>query len=158
MARTINEIKAEMTAQFVANAQVKEEYGLTDGATFDANFMPTTLESILFYCVAFGVWVMEKLYDEMRTDVSSYFRAMRPYTIDWYAEHSREYSESIVDSWVFASVERNGAVRLEVGMLQGDEIVPLDDGADLVDFAAWWDTQKVAGVHLDIYNWTGQFV
>ncbi|MDR1737979.1 MAG: hypothetical protein LBR66_04065 [Candidatus Symbiothrix sp.] len=158
MARTISEIKAEMTAQFVADATVKEEYGLTEGATFDANFTPTTLESILFYCVAFGVWVMEKLYDEMRSDVSTYFRAMRPYTIDWYAEHSREFSEYIVDLWVFASAERNGAVRLEVGMLQGGEIVPLDDSADLADFTAWWETQKVAGVQLDIYNWTGELV
>lgn len=63
MARTIAEIKQEMTDAFMGESVVREKYGFSSTDTFDTRFSKVSIEGLLFYVVAFGVWVLEKLFD-----------------------------------------------------------------------------------------------
>ena len=52
MARSINDIKKTMTDAFMADADIREKYGLTADDTFDDSFSSVSLEKILFYIIA----------------------------------------------------------------------------------------------------------
>ena len=57
MARTIAEIKQEMTDAWMAEGAVRERYGLSGSDTFEGKFSKVSIEGLLFYVVAFGIWV-----------------------------------------------------------------------------------------------------
>ena len=46
--RTIKEIKASMTADFLADATIREMYGLEVGDRFEDKFSTVSLENIMF--------------------------------------------------------------------------------------------------------------
>ncbi|MFV0505896.1 MAG: hypothetical protein ACK5L5_04185, partial [Bacteroidales bacterium] len=69
MARTIAEIKTEMTNSFIADITVIEKYELEEGKTFEQQFSKVSLESILFYIVAVAVWTLESLFELHSKDV-----------------------------------------------------------------------------------------
>lgn len=81
MARTIAEIKNEITEAWTAEAIVKETYGLTDGATFAGSFSKVSIESILFYVIAMAVWTIEKLVDKHKAVITEMLALQRPHTL-----------------------------------------------------------------------------
>ena len=52
MARTINDIKKQMTDAFMADDAVRESYGFVEGDTFNGKFSSVSIESIIFYIIA----------------------------------------------------------------------------------------------------------
>ena len=84
MARTIAEIKQGMTDRFMAEEAVRERYGLTSGDTFESKFSKVSIEGLLLYVVAFGIWVVERLMDEHRTAVEGMLAERLPHTARWY--------------------------------------------------------------------------
>lgn len=48
MARTIAEIKKEMTDAYMSNSIIRDLYGITGDADFDSVFSPVSIESTLF--------------------------------------------------------------------------------------------------------------
>ena len=52
MARTIAEIKKEMTDAYISNSIIRDIYGITGDADFDSVFSPVSIESTLFYIFA----------------------------------------------------------------------------------------------------------
>ncbi|MEN9570898.1 MAG: hypothetical protein RL172_2129 [Bacteroidota bacterium] len=69
MARTVSDIKKEMTDVFVANTNVQAAYGLTPGKTFEEEFSVASIESILFYCLAFGLFVIYSFFDLFKKEI-----------------------------------------------------------------------------------------
>ena len=63
MARSIQEIKRSMTAAFVADKHIREQYDLQEQATFEDSFSVVSIESILFFIVAACCYVLECLFD-----------------------------------------------------------------------------------------------
>ena len=91
MARSINEIKAEIASAFLAQDVVRSAYGLDDSATFDKAFSPVSIESILFYVVASCIWVVESLFDRHKSEVEEKIEALRPHTLRWYVAKTLDY-------------------------------------------------------------------
>ena len=91
MARSINEIKAEIAAAFISQEVVRSAYGLDDNATFDKVFSPVSIESVLFYVVASCIWVVECLFDRHRDEVETQIEALRPHTLRWYVSKTLAY-------------------------------------------------------------------
>ena len=91
MARTITEIKAEITSAFISQETVRSKYGLDDNATFDKAFSPISLESVMFYVVASCIWVLETLFDKHRVEVDERIEALRPHTLRWYVAKTLDY-------------------------------------------------------------------
>lgn len=89
--RTVSEIKKSITDTFIADSTVIAKYNLEAGKTFEEQFSTVSIESILFYCVAFCVWLHESLFDQFRTDVSAELIEKRAPTREWYANKAKDF-------------------------------------------------------------------
>ena len=67
-----------MTDRFMADSAVQERYGFTSSDTFDGKFSKVSIEGLLFYVVAFGIWVLEKLFDTHKEEVSTMLADLTP--------------------------------------------------------------------------------
>jgi hypothetical protein len=91
MARTIGEIKKQMTDEFISNSDIIEKYGLGSTKTFDEQFSKASLESILFYIFAFCAWTVESLFDTRRAEVLRIIETMKPRSQAWYAAKAKAF-------------------------------------------------------------------
>lgn len=98
MARTIAEIKRTMTDAFMADATVREKYGLKEGDTFGGSFSAVSLESILFHIVAACCWVLETLLDGHKADVDAKVSSAVVASVPWYYKTARafQYGDALV--------------------------------------------------------------
>lgn len=84
MARTIAEIKQEMTEAFIADQAVQQKYGLDPALTFEQQFSVISLESILFYIVAFSINIMERIFGAHRNEIDTMLNERMPHRRQWY--------------------------------------------------------------------------
>lgn len=91
MARTVKEIKNEMTATFCKERAVVSAYGLDPSKSFDQQFSPVSIESILFYVFAFAVWVLETLFDKHAAEVDVRISLLEPHTLRWYVDKAKAF-------------------------------------------------------------------
>lgn len=91
MARTIDEIKQEMTADFISQPAVITAYGLNGKKSFKDCFSVASIESILFYAFAVGVWSLEKLFDLHKSEVEEKIEQLEPHTLRWYVNKAKAY-------------------------------------------------------------------
>ena len=91
MARTIKQIKKSMTDEFMASADIREKYGLSQSDTFDAAFSTVSFESILFGIIATAVYALEALFDLFRADVDKKISSAVLSSIPWYHKICLEY-------------------------------------------------------------------
>lgn len=93
MARTVEEIKKDMTAEFMRMEAVKSAYGLDGSKSFADCFSMASLENILFYVFAVAVWALEKLFDLHRADVDARIEQLEPHTLRWYVNKAKAYMQ-----------------------------------------------------------------
>jgi hypothetical protein len=93
MARTVEDIKSQITSSFIADPVIKDTYGLVDGQGFDARFSKASIESILFYDVAFVHRQLENLFDAHKKEVFDWISRMKPHGAQWYAEKARAFQD-----------------------------------------------------------------
>lgn len=91
--RTIEEIKREMEAAFMANATLQEAYGFEDGASFSSTFSKVSIENLLLYICAVGIYVLEALFQEHKKDVDSTIAEMLPHRPKWYRDKALQYMD-----------------------------------------------------------------
>lgn len=98
MARTIAEIKKEMTDYFVKNDTIQALYELDPEKNFEDQFSKVSLESILFYIVAAAVWTLEKLFDRHRQETAALIDELKPHSLRWYANKAKafQFGKSLV--------------------------------------------------------------
>lgn len=84
MARTQTEIKKSLTDVFISNATVIGLYGLTAGLTFLQQFSLVSLENILFDTIAYGMSVLEGMWDILRAEMTTEMAKNQPHTKNWY--------------------------------------------------------------------------
>lgn len=104
MARKIEDIKKEMTNNFINNDEIKRIYNLTAGRSFEDEFSVVSLESILFYIVAFSMWTMEKLFDIHVSEVDDKLAVLKPHSLKWYRNKAKAFQlgfSLLTDSDVF---------------------------------------------------------
>lgn len=99
MARSIREIKKSMTDMFMADADIREKYGLAGSQDFESAFSRVSVESILFFIVASAAYVLETLFDRFKTDVDAKISTAVLATIPWYHQVCLEYQHG--DDMVF---------------------------------------------------------
>lgn len=93
MARTVEEIKKGMTAEFMKMEAVKSRYGLDGSKSFADCFSMASLENIIFYVFAVAVWALEKLFDLHRADVDARIEQLEPHTLRWYVSKAKAYMQ-----------------------------------------------------------------
>lgn len=167
MARTVNEIKNEMTTRFVSDVTIISKYGLTPGQTFEQQFSIVSLENILFSLISFVLFIHENIVETNALN-------SRPHTIRWYKDQALNFLYGLDLTWQdgqfnydltgvtdaedrkiidrCAVLESNdGELVIKVAKDNGGVIEPL--GSDeLLKFRAYMNLIKDAGNRLRIIN------
>lgn len=80
MARTVDEIKKEMIDNYFGNEVVRRAYGLEEGKAY----VKVGITSVLFYSVAFAIWVLEKFVEREREEIEEIVNTKMYGTIGWW--------------------------------------------------------------------------
>lgn len=91
MARSISDIKKEMTTAFANERAVVSTYGLDTRKTFDQQFSALSIESVLFYVFAVAVWAVEVLFDKHAAEVDKRIEQLEPHTLRWYVNKVKAF-------------------------------------------------------------------
>lgn len=80
-----------MTDQWIGNANVIDKYELEAGKTFEEQFSQASLESILFYIIAFLHWTREQLFTTHITQVDTLIAEKVPHSLLWYRNLAKAF-------------------------------------------------------------------
>ena len=169
MARSINEIKKTMTDAFMADADIREKYGLPADATFDGSFSSVSLENILFYIVAACCHVLEVFFDMHKSEVDAKISRAVVASVPWYHKLALQfqYGDSLVfddttQQFVYAAQDskkqvvkyvavrdRGTSIQMLVAGEKDSRPEPLSDDV-LTAFKNYMNRVKIAGVVLAI--------
>ncbi len=170
MARTITQVKAGMTADFMANETIAGFYGFAAGADFDSVFSKVSLESILFYIVASAIYVMESLFDVLKTDVDTALSQRLTHNRQWYVNIAKafQFGDGLDDDTgkypvidetkmvvAYAAVDEvNGQLILKVASEADGELGALTT-EELTGFENYIQKVKDAGVKVTVVSTQG---
>lgn len=178
MARTIEEIKASITTDFMRNEDIARSYGFEPGDDFTTRFSRVSIESLLFYIVACATWVLECLFDRHKTDVENQIDNIMPHRPKWYRDKTLDFmkdktllpdtdiydtegmDEKEIDTArvvKFAAATENPDSSLLTIKVAGEHEgarQPLDAATE-TQLAAYIAEIKDAGVRIDLVNRTG---
>ena len=171
MKRSVQDIKNEISANYIANDAVRKLYSLEDDKTFAEQFSVASIESILFFAIAVAIWAVENLFDTHREEVSAIIDNMKPHHLRWYANKSKEFqfgcnlppdsdvydNSSLTPGQVEASkivayasaVEIDTNIRIRVAKDVDNDLAPLST-QELQSFREYMSRVKDAGVRLSI--------
>lgn len=169
MARTVAEIKKQMTEAFVLDNTIREKYGITEGKTFEETFSKVSVESTIFYVVAVAVWTLETLFDLFKADVDEKISRAVVASVAWYYKMARrfQYGDALVfdeqtQGYGYVSVDekkqvvkyaairdRGGSIQVLVSGDAGGKPTPLSEEV-LTAFKFYMNRVKIAGVILSV--------
>jgi hypothetical protein len=173
MARSIVEIKQEITQYWMSEEKVQQAYNVEMGDDFDTKFSKSGLESIKFYVLSVAAWTLEKLFDIHKAEITAIIDELKPHSLRWYVNKAKifmlglplipdtdQYDTSgMTDEQIkaaqivkyCAASESDGIVYLKIAGDQGGEPAPLS--ADAYNaFKEYVAEVKDAGVVIEIIN------
>ena len=152
------------------------KYGFEVGADFNNTFSKVSIESLLLYIVAVGIWTLERLFDTHTTEVTDYIVTMKPHSLRWYVEKAKAFmygvplidgtdqhnTESMNDEQIVqarivtfaACTEANATLYLKVAKA-GPAPLTTDEKAA---FEAYLHEIKDAGVRIDVISEQGDYL
>lgn len=169
MARTVAEIKKQMTDAFMADATIREKYGLREGDTWSGSFSSVSLESIMFFIVAACCHVLEVVFEEYVKVVDDKVSMAVVASVPWYYKMAKafQYGDSLVlnedtQQYGYATIDegkqvvkyaavrdRGTNVQILVSGEKDGKPVALSNSV-LTVFKEYMNRVKVAGVVLNI--------
>nr|WP_288696990.1 hypothetical protein [uncultured Prevotella sp.] len=169
MARTVSEIKKTMTDAFMADANIREKYGLKEGDTWSRCFSSVSLENIIFFIVAACSHVLEAIFEQYTKDVDEKVSMAVVASVPWYYKMALafQYGDSLVlnettQQYVYANIDeskqvvkyaavrdRGTSVQILVSGDKDGKPVALSNSV-LTVFKEYMNRVKVAGVVLNI--------
>lgn len=169
MARTIKEIKKQMTDTFMGNSTLREAYGLTGNTSWEQNFSAVSLENILIYIVATAICMLEMLFDGFKTDVDVKISQAVVASVPWYHKIARSFQfgdELVFDEqtqqFKYAHVDESkqvvkyvsvrdmgGSIQILASADVSGKPVPLTENV-LTAFKYYLNRCKIAGVNLSV--------
>lgn len=169
MARTVSEIKKTMTDAFMADANIREKYGLKEGDTWSRCFSSVSLENIIFFIVAACSHVLEAIFEQYTKDVDEKVSMAVVASVPWYYKMALafQYGDSLVlnettQQYVYANIDeskqvvkyaavrdRGTSVQILVSGDKDGKPMALSNDV-LTVFKQYMNRVKVAGVVLSI--------
>lgn len=169
MARTVAEIKKQMTDAFMADAAIREKYGLREGDTWSGSFSSVSLESIMFFIVAACCHMLEVVFEEYVKVVDDKVSMAVVASVPWYYKMAKafQYGDSLVlnedtQQYGYAAIDegkqvvkyaavrdRGTSVQILVSGEKDGKPVALSNSV-LTVFKEYMNRVKVAGVVLSI--------
>jgi len=99
MARTIDEIKKQMTTEWLSMPEVRLKYKIAPSVqndAFDSIFKKASIENIFFYVVAFGIHILERIFDTEKEKLTLYAESLRPHTKQWYINTLKNFQQGYI--------------------------------------------------------------
>ena len=185
MARTVEEIKRKMTDLFVRDTTVRELYDLDAEKSFDEQFSKASIESILFYVMAFGIQTLERIFDTHKSEVNEIIDNILPHRPKWYRDKALNFmldeplitdtdrynTENMTDEEInhkhvvkyATAIEQPGSSVLVIKIATGEpgnlQPLPGGTGSDATgqagQFKAYIDEIRDAGVRWNLVNEDG---
>lgn len=158
-----------MTDAFMADANIREKYGLKEGSTWNGSFSSVSLENIIFFIVAACCHVLESIFELYIKDVDEKISMAVVASVPWYYkmakafqygdqlvlnETTQQYGYAIIDESKqvvkYAAVrDRGTSVQILVSGDKNGMPVALSNDV-LTVFKQYMNRVKVAGVVLSI--------
>lgn len=175
MARTLLEIKTDLTAAFMSQSLIQTAYGFVDGALFADEFSKASFESILFDVIAYGTLILEQIFDQHKKEIDTAIYEQKSGTPRWYRNMALVFQygfDLLTDSDKFnnagftvdqidgskiikyCSVKESGESNRLVVKVAGESnalLIPLSS-LQLESFLAYMEEIKYAGVKLQVVN------
>ena len=110
---TTKEWKKKLTDEWFKQPGIKEVYKINTDKTFDEQFSAVSIESLLFYALAFGLMVLEKITGDRITKLEEHFNRLRPHTLSWYAEKIKAFQLDYTlspDTDVYSEIDEDAQV------------------------------------------------
>ena len=171
--RSLDEIYNQITSKFMESEEVQDLYALDGVQSFKSVFSKASIEGIIFYIMAFAIWVHESIIDTYKKDMEEYVRNMKPHTTFWYKSMAekflygmqfddkesvfitenktdKEIEEAQIIKYASASDKEN-LVSVKICTKNDGKRQPLS-AKQLTSFNAYISRIKDAGVRIDIIN------
>ena len=165
-----------MAEAFMQDTNLAIKYGFEVGADFNNTFSKVSIESLLLYIVAVGIWTLERLFDTHTAEVTDYIATMKPHSLRWYVEKAKAFlygvplidgsdqhdttgmtDEQIAQAQIVtfaACTESNATLYLKVAKA-GPAPLTTDEKAA---FEAYLHEIKDAGVRIDVISEHGDYL
>lgn len=159
-----------MTDSFIGNATIQSLYGLDPAKTFDEQFSPVSIESLLFFVVASAMYLLELLFDEHKTAVDNALALRLTHNRQWYVNLAKafQFGDALNDETggydvidaskqvvSYSAVDEIvGQLNMKVAKLSGTELAPLS-GEELTAFVQYIQKTKDAGVRVNVISTVG---
>lgn len=172
MARSVKDIKKEMTDLFMSDTTLREAYGITgEEATWENTFSTVSVENVLLYIVAFCAYGIEVMMDTFRSEVTEQIAQNIVPTTRWYYTQARkfQYGDQLVydestQQFGYAVTDeskqivaycavkdRGGSIQVLAAKDSGGKPAVLASG-ELSALRSYLNSVKVAGVILDVQS------
>lgn len=178
MARSITIIKEEITAAIMRKAVLVNAIGLDSSKSFEDQTSNTNLIRLMAYVMAVAIFTLETLLDQLKSDIDTSIRELKPHSLRWYNNKIKNFqygigllSESdeyptIVDESDKEVEERHIIKYSAIDEIDGELFIKVakDDGAlnpmpldanELFSFTEYMSQVKDAGVILKIKSAPG---
>lgn len=103
----LSEIKKQLTDEFMANETAQQKFGFVAGASFDNTFSSVSIINIIFYIVAYVVWLRETALESWRSDVDATALATRYGTKEWWHRIALAWQDGDMTSVIDGAVAYN---------------------------------------------------
>lgn len=91
MAQTIDQIKKVMTDKFIYHSTIITVYGLDPAKTFEEQFSPVSVESIIFYITAYAMYSQQVIFDAFKLAINTIVDKERWGRLGWYEKMALLY-------------------------------------------------------------------
>lgn len=99
------EIKKQLTDEWMSNATVQEKFGFVPGTSFDSVFATVSIVNIVFYVVAYVIWMREKALESWRKDIDKTAIATRYGTKEWWHRVSLAWQDGDLSEVIDGAVD-----------------------------------------------------
>ncbi len=168
--RTLDEIKKSITDAWMHDQTLATAYGYEVDSQWP--FSTVSIENTLCYIVAAAIYVHERLFDDLTTEVNDIVAQKKPHSLRWYVnkakafragydlpDDSDEYTQTLTADQLAAcqvvkfaaATESAGVVYIKVATEQGGNKKPLTDD-QCNGLRSYIAEVKDAGVRVEITN------
>ena len=105
---TTAEWKRKITGEWMSLSATRKAYpDINPAKEFDEQFSILSVESLLFYAMAYCMMLLEKIFNDRTAELEAKFTSLRPHTIDWYVAKIKAFQYNVtlpIDTDVYPTI------------------------------------------------------
>lgn len=138
---SVLEIQSFIGNQFIQNDKVIELYGLDTAKSYEDQFSSASFESIIFYTIAYIIYVVKQLFKLHKTEVDTMISERKPHNLRWWRNLSLAYRHGYAllddsDQYPEEAVEDESAAIITYSAVSkgvGELVVKIAKGGDTLE-------------------------